>query len=137
MSWILTDAAFVAIAFDVSTTAAPDLSSLRNAKNIVDLVRGARPNDAPPHLVLNQVGMPGRPEIPTKDFAEALGLVYPLVVPVDAKLFGQAANNGQMIQEVNARAKASEGLAQFVQSIARRDAPAQKPRSFLDRLLKR
>jgi pilus assembly protein CpaE len=122
---------------EVVITAAPDLASLRNAKNIVDLVRGARPNDAPPHLVLNQVGMPGRPEIPTKDFAEALGLVYPLVVPFDAKLFGHAANNGQMIEEVNPKSKAAEVMHQLVQLITRREAPPPPRKSALSNLFKR
>ena len=91
----------------------PDLASLRNAKNLIDLIKKARPNDAPPHLILNQVGAPGRPEIPVKEFAKALGSEPALVLPFDAKLFGQAANNGQMVFEVNPKAKASEGLAQF------------------------
>ncbi len=94
----------------------------------------------PAALILNQVGQPGRPEIPVKDFAKALGVEPALCLPYDAKLFGQAANNGQMVQEVNAKAKAAEGLAQFVQSLARRDAPAAaagKTRSIVERLLKR
>ena len=33
-----------------------------------------RPNDPPPRLVINQVGMPKRPEIPAKDFAETMGV---------------------------------------------------------------
>ena len=53
-------------------TAAPDLANLRNAKSIVDLLRQARPNDAPPKLILNQVGVPKRPEIKPDDFAAAL-----------------------------------------------------------------
>ncbi len=123
---------------DVVITAAPDLASLRNAKNIVDLVRGARPNDAPPMLVLNQVGMPGRPEIPLKDFAEAVGLANPLVMPFDAKLFGQAANNGQMIEEVNPKSKAAEVIQQLMQLIARREPPPPPPRkSALASLFKR
>jgi len=122
---------------EVVIVAAPDLASLRNAKNLLDLIGRTRPNDAPPRLVLNQVGLPGRPEIPVKDFAKALGLDPALCLPFDAKLFGQAANNGQMVQEVNAKAKAAEGLAQFVQVLARRDAPAQKPRSLFERLLNR
>ena len=122
---------------DVVIVASPDLASLRNAKNLIDLLGRSRPNDGPPRLILNQVGMPGRPEIPVKDFGKALGVEPALCLPFDAKLFGQAANNGQMIQEVNARAKASEGLAQFIQGLARRDAPAQKPRSMLDRLIRR
>ncbi len=122
---------------EVVITAAPDLASLRNAKNIVDLVRGARPNDVPPHLVLNQVGMPGRPEIPVKDFAEALGLVNPLVMPFDAKLFGAAANNGQMIEEVNPKSKSAEVIHQLVQLIARREAPPPPRKSALASLFKR
>ena len=59
---------------EVVLVATPDLASLRNAKNMVDLISSHRPNDQPPRLVLNQVGVPGRPEIPVKDFAEAMGL---------------------------------------------------------------
>jgi len=122
---------------DVVITATPDLAALRNAKNLIDLIKKARPNDAPPHLILNQVGAPGRPEIPVKEFARALGIEPALVLPFDPKLFGQAANNGQMVFEVNPKAKAAEGLAQFTQVLARRDAVAVKQPSLLDRLLGR
>ncbi|MDP9103850.1 MAG: pilus assembly protein CpaE [Pseudomonadota bacterium] len=125
---------------DVVVTATPDLASLRNAKNLIDLVRKARPNDQPPQLILNQVGAPGRPEIPVKEFAKALQIEPALVLPFDPKLFGKAANNGQMIFEVNPKAKSSEGLALFAQQISRREtaaAPAAKSGSILDKLLKR
>ena len=95
---------------EVVVVATPDLASLRNAKNMIDLVRQGRPNDAPPRLVLNQVGVPGRPEIPAKDFGEALGVHPSLIIPFEPKLFGAAANNGQMILEAAARSKAAEAL---------------------------
>jgi pilus assembly protein CpaE len=120
---------------DVVITATPDLASLRNAKNLIDLIRKARPNDAPPHLILNQVGAPGRPEIPVKEFSKALGVEPALVLPFDAKLFGQAANNGQMVFEVNPKAKAVEGLMQFTQVLSRREATPVRPRSLVERLL--
>jgi pilus assembly protein CpaE len=122
---------------EVVITATPDLASLRNAKNIIDLLRQARPNDTPPRLVLNQVGLPGRPEIPIKDFVSALGVETPIIVPFDAKLFGQAANNGQMIGEVNAKAKAAEGLQALAQAIARREPPPAPKKSALSGLFKR
>ncbi len=122
---------------DVVVVASPDLASLRNGKNLFDMIRRGRSNDAPPHLVLNQVGLPGRPEIPVKEFAKALGLEPELVLPFDAKLFGGAANNGQMIWEVNAKAKAAEGLMAFAQALSRREAPSAKPKGLLDRLLAR
>ena len=121
----MTPALFSSAADDVVIVAEPDLASLRNAKNMVDLVRRARPNDAPPRLVLNQVGVPGRPEIPVKDFGEALGLTPSLSLPWDPKLFGQAANNGQMIHEVGPKSKAAEAIDQLANAISRREAGAQ------------
>ncbi|MEL7240184.1 MAG: AAA family ATPase, partial [Planctomycetota bacterium] len=43
---------------EIVITVAPDLANLRNAKNLVDLLRERRSNDNPPHLVVNQAGMP-------------------------------------------------------------------------------
>jgi pilus assembly protein CpaE len=118
--------------------ASPDLASLRNAKNLIELMAQGRPNDGPPRLVLNQVGLPGRPEISVKDFAEAVGLEPALVLSFDAKLFGQAANNGQMLDEINAKAKAAEGINQLARLIGRRDAaPAPARASLLSGLFRR
>jgi pilus assembly protein CpaE len=125
---------------EVVIVATPDLASLRNAKNIVDLIRAARPNDAPPRVVLNKMTMPGRPEIPLKDFGEALGLTPCMVIGFDAKLFGQAANNGQMLAEVGPKSKQAEALELLARMISRRetaDEPAPRAASLLDRLLKR
>src|SRR5690606_36718454 len=66
---------------EIVITAMPDLASLRNTKNILDLVKQARPNDSKPHVILNQVGVPKRPEIPVKDFADAIGIEPTLVLP--------------------------------------------------------
>jgi pilus assembly protein CpaE len=122
---------------DVVIVATPDLASLRNAKNMVDLIRQARPNDAPPRLVLNQVGVPGRPEIPVKDFGEALGLDPSLVIPFDPKTFGQAANNGQMLAEVGGKSKAAEGIDHLAQMISRRDPPVVQKTSMLSSLFRK
>lgn len=122
---------------DLVIVATPDLASLRNAKNMIDIVRRARPNDAPPRLVLNQVGVPGRPEIPVKDFGEALGIIPSLALPFDAKLFGQAANNGQMLSEVAPKARATEGIDFLAQQIARRDPPPAPKTSLFAGLFKR
>lgn len=127
---------------EVVIVAAPDLASLRNAKNIIDLVRQARPNDAPPRLVLNQVGLPGRPEIPLKEFAGALGVHPSMIIPFDAKTFGEAANNGQMVIESAGKSKAAEaflGLAQIVsqREIAALPAPGRKPGGLFSNLFKK
>ena len=108
---------------EVVVVATPDLASLRNAKNMIDLIRSGRPNDAPPRLVLNQVGVPGRPEIPAKDFGAALGVHPSLSIPFDAKLFGAAANNGQMILDAAAKSKAADAFQTLAQIVSRREMP--------------
>ncbi|MGL4974429.1 MAG: AAA family ATPase, partial [Bosea sp. (in: a-proteobacteria)] len=59
---------------EVAIVASPDLASLRNAKNLMDTLRAARPNDSLPKLVLNQTGVPKRPEIDASEFAKALNV---------------------------------------------------------------
>jgi len=105
---------------DVVVVATPDLTSLRNAKNIIDLVKGARPNDAPPRLVINQIGVPKRPEIPTKDFAETMGVDPSALIAFEPQLFGQAANNGQMVVETQPKAPVAEAMRALCRAITGR-----------------
>lgn len=93
---------------DVVVVASPDLANLRNAKNLIDLLKTARPNDSAPTLVLNQVGVPKRAEIKPGEFAKALGCEPAAVVAFDPQLFGTAANNGQMLAETAPNNKVNE-----------------------------
>ncbi|MEQ8283966.1 MAG: CtpF protein [Parvibaculum sp.] len=111
---------------EIVITATPDLASLRNAKSMLDLTRQARPNDNPAHIVLNQVGIPKRPEIPVRDFAEAVGAEPTLVLPFNPGLFGTAANNGQMIEELEAKGKTAEGLRFLARQLCGREQRAEK-----------
>ncbi|MEQ8746581.1 CpaE family protein [Pyruvatibacter sp.] len=124
---------------EIVITATPDLASLRNTKNLLDMLSAARPNDVTPHLVINQVGVAKRPEIPIKDFAEALGSDPALVLPFDAALFGEAANNGQMIEEIDARSKTAQGMRHLASVVSGRpiSARAAVGGSLLSRLLGR
>jgi pilus assembly protein CpaE len=115
---------------EVVIVAAPDLASLRNTKNLVDALRQARPNDRPPRVLLNQVGLPKRPEIAAAEFAKALETELSAVVPFDAGLFGAAANNGQMIAEVQPSAKASALFVELAAALTGRPA-AQRARGSL------
>lgn len=115
---------------EIVITATPDLASLRNAKNLIDLAKAERPNDPMPSIVLNQVGMPKRPEIPIKDFAEALEIGPTLVLPFNPALFGAAANNGQMIGELEAKGKTAEGFRHLAVAIAGREAVTVKSKTI-------
>lgn len=105
---------------EVIITAVPDLANLRNAKSIVDFLRQARPNDAAPKLILNQVGVPKRPEIKPDDFAAALQVTPIAVIPFDPLLFGTASNNGQMIAEASAKTVVSDAFADVAQVVTGR-----------------
>jgi pilus assembly protein CpaE len=105
---------------DILIVAGPDLANLRNAKNLVDLLRAARPNDHRPYYCLNQVGVPKRPEITPADFAKALEDQPIAVIPFDPQIFGTAANNGQMIAEVSAGHKTAEMFRQLAQTLTGR-----------------
>jgi pilus assembly protein CpaE len=115
---------------DILIVAAPDLANLRNAKNMVDLLRVARPNDRHPYYCLNQVGVPKRPEITPADFAKALEDQPLASIPFEPQLFGTAANNGRMIAEVSANHKTAEMLRQLAQVLTGR-AEAKRARSSL------
>jgi pilus assembly protein CpaE len=116
---------------EIVIVAVPDLSSLRNAKNMVDLLRNARPNDTPPRLVLNQVGQPKRPEIPAKEFGEAIGLEPTLMLPYDPQLFGTAANNGQMLAELQPASRAAEGMQRLASYVTGRAVPITQKKAKL------
>ena len=111
---------------DVIITAMPDLPCLRNAKNMIDVLKQARPNDNPPRLVLNQVGIPKRPEIPAGEFSKALGIAPTIVIPFDPQAFGTASSNGQMLQEVAAKAEATQAVMTLAQILQGQEPPPKK-----------
>jgi pilus assembly protein CpaE len=120
---------------EVVVVAGPDLANLRNAKNIIDNVRGSRPNDYPPRLVLNGVGMPRRPEISVADFAKTVEMEPFAVIPHDAKLFGAAANNGQMIAEIEPKGRIAELFADLANEVTGRSEAHKAKPGLLDPLI--
>jgi pilus assembly protein CpaE len=123
---------------EVVITAAPDLANLRNAKNIIDLLKQSRQNDSSPHLVINMTNMPKRPEISVKEFCHNLDLKPTAVIEFDSESFGQAANNGQMIEELNVKSKAVPQIRDLALAVAnRRQARAEPRKSPLAPLLEK
>jgi pilus assembly protein CpaE len=122
---------------EVVVIASPDLANLRNAKNLIDNVKGARLNDAPPRLVLNGVGMLKRPEIAAAEFAKAVETGPTAVIPHDAKLFGAAANNGQMIAEIEPNGKTAQVFADLASALAGRTDVRKPKRGVLEPLIAR
>lgn len=120
---------------DILVVAAPDLANLRNTKNLIDLLRAARPNDHTPFYCLNQVGVPKRPEIKVADFAKALDDQPIASIPFDPQLFGTAANNGQMIAEISASHKTAESFRHIAQVLTGRTESKRPSKGLLSPLL--
>jgi pilus assembly protein CpaE len=120
---------------DVIVVASPDLANLRNTKNLIDNVKSARLNDAPPRLILNGVGMLKRPEIAAAEFAKAVETDPTAVIPHDAKLFGGAANNGQMIAEIEPNGKTAQIFVDLASQLAGRPDTRKPKRGVLEPLI--
>jgi pilus assembly protein CpaE len=104
------------MADDVIITAMPDLANLRNAKNLAELLKEARPNDGPPKLVLNQVGAPKRSEINPAKFAAALEIEVITCVPYEPSTMSKAANQGRMVADTSASSAVAKSFAKIAQT---------------------
>lgn len=89
---------------DILLVSEPDLANLRNARCMLDFLKQVRPNDRPPRLILNRVGMPKRREIKPAKFAAALEIGLSAKIDFDPAVFSTAAVNGQMITEASRKA---------------------------------
>jgi pilus assembly protein CpaE len=95
---------------EIVITATPDLANLRNAKNLVDYLKAARPNDPAPLLIVNKTGVPKTAEIPVKDFAAAIGIQPAVVLPYEPIVYTEASNEGKMLSEISAAAQTVDGI---------------------------
>lgn len=111
---------------DVIVVATPDLASLRNSKNIIDLLKASRPYDNPPKVIVNMYGVPKRPEVPLKDFADALGVELTASILFEPALFGVAANNGQMLGETQPASKPAIAIDEVAAALTGRRPVEQK-----------
>lgn len=112
---------------DVLLVVEPDLANLRNGKNLLDYLVGQRPNDLHPKLILNRSGLAKRPEISLADFSKAMGVKPAIVIGHDARLFGTAANHGQLVIDQEGGSKLAQPLRQLSFTLAgRADTPVSR-----------
>jgi len=122
---------------DILIVAEPDLANMRNAKNMLNMLKAARPNDRTPLYCLNQVGLPKRPEIEAREFAKAIESQPIAVIPFDSRLFGEAANNGHMIAEIAASHRTTATFLQIAQRLTGRGETKKPRRSFLSPIIRK
>ncbi|MEQ8308420.1 MAG: CpaE family protein [Hoeflea sp.] len=120
---------------EIVITATPDLANLRNTKNLFDTLRKLRPNDHPPYLILNQVGLAKRPEIAPDVFCDPLEVEPLAIIPFDAPLFGEAANSGLMIAESAAKSPVAESMSQIAHVVTGRAEVKKRKKAGLSSLM--
>jgi len=120
---------------EIVITATPELANLRNTKNMVDMLKRLRPNDPPPKLIINQAGVPKRPEIAASDFAEPLGITPVAVINFEPLLFGNAANNGRMLSEMDAKSPVVTTINEIAHVLTGRSEIKAKKKAGLGSIL--
>jgi len=88
-------------------------------------------------VILNGVGMSKRPEISVAEFAKALDTPITASLPFEPALFGTAANNGQMVAEVQAGAKATDVFSALAATLVGRSETRRPRAGLLEPLLAR
>ena len=122
---------------DILIVAESDLANMRNAKNMMSILKTARPNDRPPLYCLNQVGMTKRPEIEVRAFAKTIESQPIATIPFDSRMFGTAANNGQMIAELSANHRTAKKFLQIAQRMTGHADTSKQRGSLLAPILKK
>lgn len=110
-------------------TATADLAAFRNTKNLVDIISGSRPNDAPPMLVINQFD-PKVSSVQPAQFAEHVGLKPSVVFNWEPQLFHTAATNASPIVEVGAKTKTAQHIRDLTSMILGKTPAAEKKSRF-------
>ena len=122
---------------DILIVAEPDLANMRNTKNLMNMLKASRPNDRPPLYCLNQVGMSRRPEIDVRAFAKTIEIPPIATIPFDSRMFGTAANNGQMIAEIAASHRTTKMFLGMARRLTGRPDTKQPRSSFLAPLMQK
>lgn len=114
----------------------PDLTNLRNAKNMIEYLGAKRGVEAPTRLVLNQVGGAKRADLDPKDFKDALALAPAALIPYDPEAFGRALNNGEMMTKASAKSKATAAIIDLAKIVSAREEVLEKAKESIFSLLK-
>lgn len=125
------------MADEVAIVCPPDLAGLRDAKALLDSLTPRRGTREPARLVINKADLFRKTQLSAKDFEEALKRTPALRIPFDP-VFGEALNEGQMIEKTAKNHKLVESLTALAQLVGPRHLrPAPRRTAALPTWLKR
>ena len=129
--WAEWTLAALEIADEAVIVARPDLTGLRESKNILAALT-ARRAAKPTRLLLNMTGESKKVELSAKDFMEAFNVHVVLTVPYACDVFRAAMNDGKMIEETAKAHPASESLRKVMAAVSGREVKTEKSTGKLD-----
>ena len=103
---------------EVIIVAQPELTGLRNAKNLIDHLSELRTVKRPTRLMINKEGARKKTELKSKDFEKAIGHQPITSIPYDSSLFGSTLNNGNLVAASNKRHKITKRLHGLAKKIS-------------------
>ncbi len=103
---------------DLVIVSRPDLTNLRNAKNLVEFFGPHRGSDVSNRLVISHAGAAKRVDISEKDFRDALAMEPSAIIPYDPEAFGRALNSGEMMSKASAKSKATEAIIKLARIVS-------------------
>lgn len=122
------------LADETILVASLDLANLRDARNLVDLLRAKRGEEREARLVISKADMGKRSRLTVKDFTSTLS-VQPLAqIPFDPTSFIEAVNDGKVISEKNRKHKATLAFQKIADIVSGRPQPARRLISWLPAL---
>lgn len=127
----------LAAADETVVVAMADLASLRETKTLLEIIGPRRAAGNPAQVVVNKLDAYRKTQLSPKDFTETLGVAPSLVLPFDPQLFGDSANNGQMLAVTAKGHKIVEQIDAFAERLAGRTVTRKRPGNPLLRLLRR
>lgn len=115
----------VLAADELLVVTAPDLAGLRNCESILRTTREAKPR-ASISLAMSMSGVPSRPEIPRKDFVEALDLEPVAGFAFEPEAVGLASLKQQTVVETAPDGKWIAALDALAETLSGRKPPPRK-----------
>ncbi len=114
------------VADEVVVIATPDFASLRDVKSVMDVLSPKRVGASAPRLVLNRVDPSKKTQLTPKDFTDTIKVAPSVIIPFDSAIFGEAANNGQMVGEVAKSSKLGLILTQLAMMLGGKASSGRK-----------
>jgi pilus assembly protein CpaE len=135
-SGAMTSAVFQTLltADEIFITVTPNVIGVRNATKLFAKLEDLRPNDPPPHLIINQKGVPDRSEIDLKTVAATIGRQPNFIINYDGELFERSLAEGADLETVDAGAQPVAVIKQCAAFITGKNT-VQKANSGLKRVL--